>query len=264
MNAQRETALKFGERGHLAGVLTQPQGEPRGCAALVTAGLTPKFGPFRLYAQLARRLAADGFLTLRFDLGGIGDSAQLPGALPLRERTTRELRAAVDLLRGRVAEGPLILGGLCSGAEDALRYAAVDPRVTGLVLMDPFGYRTPGWAWRDALISGARKGMQVAGLVPEDAPKSGALVDYKHMEETECRELLTALAARKVRMHYVYTGGMREVFNHRGQFRAMLRGVPLDGLVTLDYLPQLRHTQVLESDRRLVIESIARSLPCRV
>src|SRR5581483_6257730 len=137
-----------------------------------------------LYAQLARRLANNGFTVLRFDLGGIGDSRQAYASLPLRRRVELELRAAVD----QVPAGPLLLAGLCSGAEDSLRYAALDERVTALALIDPFGYPTLGWRWRDALIRGARGALAAAGLVP--ARRSGgdgaALVDYEQMGYDEC------------------------------------------------------------------------------
>lgn len=258
-----ETARRFADAGHLTGIVTQPRGPERGRAILVTAGLTPKFGPFRLYAELARRLAAEGLRVLRFDLGGIGDSGQAHGALPLVERTHLELRAAVELL----GDGPggLALAGLCSGAEDSIRYAAIDRRVTAVALIDPFAYRTFGWRWRDAAIRAARRGLQAASLIPPP-PAAGVqtgLVDYRHMERPECRRLLGALIARGVSMHFVYTGGMRESFNHRAQFEAMFADVDFGGLASVDFFPQLRHTQVLEHDRRLVIDSIARALAPR-
>jgi pimeloyl-ACP methyl ester carboxylesterase len=265
MNPSRtlERCVRFGEHGQLAGIVTEPAGRPRAGALLVTAGLTPKFGPFRLYAQLARRLAADGLRVLRFDLGGIGDSGQADAALPIRERTEREIAAAVDeLARGETGSG-LLLAGLCSGAEDAFRYAAIDSRVTALALIDPFGYRTFGWRWRDGLIRLARRGLAAAGLLPtyrSGAPRA-RLVDYRHMDAEECRAVLARLLPRGVRMHFVYTGGMREHFNHKGQFRRMFRDVDFRGLATLDFFPQLRHTQVLEADRKLVIDSIARNQP---
>ncbi|HZU84293.1 MAG TPA: hypothetical protein VE987_15290, partial [Polyangiaceae bacterium] len=49
-------------------------------------------------------------------------------------------------------------------------------------------------------------------------------------------------------------------FNHPGQLRAMFPDVPFDGLVMLDHLPQVDHTQLLEEDRREVVEAIARRL----
>lgn len=257
----REEAARLGESGRLAAVLTRPSGPPAGAVLLVTAGLTPKAGPFRLYAELARRLAGEGVLVLRLDLGGIGDSVELSGGLPLSERTSRELRAATDLVRAQVPEGPLVVGGLCSGADDALRHAVLDPRVTGVFMIDPFAFRTFGWFWRDGLIRAARRALALLGLLPTAAPnEAGSLVDYAPMARPEACEALATLASRGAAMHFIYTGGARETFNHKGQFRAMLRGLNLRGLAALDYFPQLRHTQVLESDRRLIIDAVCRRL----
>jgi len=259
----RERSCRFGEHGRLAGIITEPVRSPRAAVVMVTAGLTPKFGPFRLYAQLARRLAGDGLLVLRFDLGGIGDSVPASTALPLKKRTEMEIRAAIDHLSGHGVAGGLVLGGLCSGAEDAFRYAAIDPRVTGLFLIDPFAFPTFGWIWRDYLIRGVRRGLALAGLLPTyragDDDES-SLIHYEYMRYDECSRIMRALVARNVGMHFVYTGGMRKTFNHKRQFSAMFRDIDFQDPPTVDYFPQLRHTQVLQADRELVIESIARGL----
>ena len=128
----KEHCCQFGAGQGLAGIVCEPSSErPRQALILVSAGLLPKQGPFRLYAQLARRLAGSGVVTLRFDLGGIGDSALDTSGLPLRARTERDLQAAIDFLQQRFPAAQLVLAGLCSGAEDAFRMAARDPRVAG-------------------------------------------------------------------------------------------------------------------------------------
>lgn len=255
----KESACRFGAGRRLVGVLTLPPGPaPRRAFVLVTAGMTPKFGPFRLYTQVARRLAGEGWIVLRFDLGGVGDSGPGPSGLPLAERTRLEIAAAVDHLHERFALDGTALAGLCSGAEDALRYAEGDPRVTRLVLMDPFGYPTAGWRMRDLPIRLARTSLWLLGLVPTYGLGSAALVDYRHMTLEESSRLLLTVIGRGVSLHFVYTGGMRETFNHEGQFRAMFRAVDFRGLAALDYFPRLRHTQELEADRRDVIDAIAR------
>jgi alpha-beta hydrolase superfamily lysophospholipase len=262
-NAIKESCCQFGEHRRLAGVLTEPlDAAPRGALVLINAGFVPKFGPFRLYAQLARRLSSEGFVTLRFDLGGIGDSGRGSENSPLKTRTEEEIRAALDFLKGRYELNGIFLGGLCSGAEDSFRYAEIDDRVTGLMLMDPFGYKTLGWWPRNLLIRIARRSLRLMGRLPP-TDNSKALIDYEQMEHSESARILRAMIHRKVRMHFVYTGGMRESFNHGSQFKAMFKGIDFAGLVTLDYFPELRHTQALEADRRSVIESIARRLLSR-
>src|SRR5262245_42062453 len=131
----RESAVRFGPSQQLAGIVTEGEGPTkRPPLVLVTAGLVPKAGPHRLYAELARRVAKDGTATLRFDLGGIGDSGQPHAGRPLAVRTALEIRAAVELIAGS-GSGEVVLAGLCSGGEDAFRYAEGDPRVRGVLMI---------------------------------------------------------------------------------------------------------------------------------
>ena len=262
-----ESSCQFGEHRHLAGVVTEPtNAAPRIACVLVNAGLIPKFGPFRLYAELARRLSSEGLLTLRFDLGGIGDSGQGSADRPLKKRTELEIRAALDYLSERHELEGIILGGLCSGAEDSFRYAEVDPRVTGLMLMDPFGFRTLGWWAREWPLQIARLSLRMLRrlLSPRGRNTSGAFINYKHMDYAEASRILRVLIRRKVPMHFVYTGGMSNSFNHKSQFKTMFGRIDFQGLATLNYFPQMGHTQVLEGERGLVIESIAGNLISRL
>src|SRR5882672_1316624 len=153
----RELSCQFGSHGQLAGIITEPDGAPREALVLVSAGLVPKCGPFRLYARLARRLAQHGIVTLRFDLGGIGDSPAESTGVPLKDRTDAEIEAALAHLTSRYNVDRVMLGGLCSGAADSFRFAEHNPGIKGVVLIDPFGYETRDSRWRYFLIRSARR-----------------------------------------------------------------------------------------------------------
>lgn len=262
--ALTEWCCQFGPGRRLAGVLTAPSARtPRLGLVLVNAGLLPKFGPFRLYAQLARRLAQSPIVTLRFDLGGVGDSAQEHEGRRLQERTALEIRAALDLLSERYELDGIVLGGLCSGAEDAFRAAESDPRITGVLLIDPFAYRTAGWAWRDLVHRVVRRSLRALGIyepLPRAQRERPPLVSYRYMAPSESARILRTLLLRKARVHFVYTAGVREHFNHKRQLQAQFRDVDFQGLVTLDHFPHIDHTQLLEADRRTLIEAVARRL----
>ena len=257
-----ESCCQFGPGRRLASVLTEPsEFPPRLGLVLVSAGLLPKFGPYRLYAQLARRLAESPIVTLRFDLGGIGDSAQEYEGRRLQERTGLEVRAAIDLLSERYDLDGIVLGGLCSGAEDAFRAAESDPRITGVLLIDPFAYRTAGWAWRNLWHRAARRALRALGIYePLTLPRRSRLVSYRYMQRSESARILRTLLLRRARIHFVYTAGMRELFNHERQLRAQFKGIDFEGLVTLDHFPRIDHTQLLEEDRRALTEGVARRL----
>jgi hypothetical protein len=264
----RETCVAFGEGARLAGIVTEPETDGGLGLVLVSAGILPKSGPFRLYAELARRLARDGVTTLRFDLGGIGDSALDGSGAPLRERTALEVRAAVDFLSAQRSRSGIVLGGLCSGAEDSLRSAATDSRVTGVVMIDPFAYRTSDWAVQHALHRAGRRLLRAFGVyepaqstrVGEAPVKRHRAVSYRYMERSESQPILAELIRRRAIVHFIYTAGVRESFNHPRQFRAQFPGLELGDRVTLDHLPSLDHTQLLAADRQLLIETVARRL----
>lgn len=266
-----EFACQFGEQRSLTGIVAEPPGPrlPLACI-LINAGLVPKHGPYRLYTLLCRHLAEHGFVALRFDLGGIGDSRPMCAGITLRERTTREIRAAVDHISDRYGPSGVVVGGMCSGAEDALRYAAADPRVTGVILIDPFSHRTRGWRRRHYAHQAAKVLLWMSGLYrplpgrseagrPEAGrPEAGAgpVVEYRYMDRAESSQILRALIRRRVHLHFIYTGGVRSTFNHRGQLRKMFPDLDLDGLVTVDHFPELEHTQKFEEDRRRLVQAI--------
>jgi alpha-beta hydrolase superfamily lysophospholipase len=262
----KESCFQFGSGGRLVGVLTEPsEPAPKQGLILINAGLVPKFGPYRLYAQLARRLARDGVATLRFDLGGVGDSLQEASSRPLSTRTDAEVRAAVDQLCERHALKDVVLAGLCSGAEDAFRAAARDERITRVVLMDPFAYRTRGWARRHLAHRVGRRALRALGVyepivAPQTAGGPTRAVSYKYMEHAEAEDILRTLLARRALAHFVYTAGMREHFNHESQLQAQFPELDFGPLVTVDYLAHLDHTQLLQADRDTLIETIARRL----
>lgn len=262
-----ESCCQIGVHAALSGITTEPAGNARRFATVfVNAGLVPKFGPYRLYAEAARRLAASGWRSLRFDLGDIGDSIQVHAGVPLIERTRLDISAAIDHMHRTFDLDGVVLAGLCSGAEDSFRHAAIDHRVVGVVLIDPFSYRTAGWAWRNALQRVARRSMRALGLfapitlpgptAPHESTTARTRLRYEPIRHDESSRILAGLIERGVHVHFIYTGGASETFNHPGQLRAMFPGIDLHGLVTVDHLPRLDHTQPLHEERIALIDVI--------
>ena len=258
----KESCCQFGPRRQLAGILTEPSTTSRNQAVLlVNAGVTPKAGPFRVYTELARRLSREGFRTLRFDLGGIGDSGQEFEHLPLCQRTNMQIGAALDHVAERFPNLQFVLSGLCSGAEDSFRYAETDARVARVVMIDPFAYPTSGFWWRHLAFRTKRRLLRSLGIFQPLPRRAGrSLVSYEYLGIDDARRILGVLLARRAKVDFVYTGGMRERFNHAGQLQAMFRDVDFAGLVGVDHLPQIDHTQLFAADRRLLIEAIVRRL----
>lgn len=144
-----EEPVRFGPGGRLGGTLAMPRDRPsaaeRPALLLLNAGAIPRVGPGRSTVELARALAGRGFVSLRIDLGGIGDSDPPPGCARLeiyRRSQLQEIAAAIDLLERRGVRA-VVVAGLCSGAFLAFHAALRDPRITGLAL-----FNLPRLRWR--------------------------------------------------------------------------------------------------------------------
>ena len=272
----RNIACEFGEGKRLKGVLSCPIENRREkiVLVLVSAGFTAKVGPYRVYAELARSLAALGIATLRFDLGGIGNSQTLNPGRALDVRTKQDIQEAIDYLQEQHGIEEFVVGGLCSGAEDAFRYAEEDARVVGVLLIDPHAYRTKMWSiWnvfslrflsrvihKVLRILRITKDVRNESATPDVEGLDSTLINYKYMSLQESTRILKTLLERRVYLHYVYTGGRTGKFNHKRQIFSMFDDVEFGRFLTLDYIPHIEHTQVFEEDRNELVSAISKRL----
>jgi uncharacterized protein len=129
----------------LFGILHAPTSNPRPLGVLIVVG-GPQYraGSHRQFVLMARALATAGYPVLRFDHRGIGDSDGVPRSF---EDLDDDIRAGLDALH---AEAPGLHGsvifGLCDAASAALMYCRRDPRLTGLMLANPWVHSEAGAA----------------------------------------------------------------------------------------------------------------------
>jgi alpha-beta hydrolase superfamily lysophospholipase len=141
----RETPLRIEQPfGQMFGVLAEPaETAALGVSAvLLNAGAHRRIGQDRMWVELARRWAARGVVTLRLDLGGIGDadgdSAQFREVGNLNAPAlVDQVLAALDALDARKLGPSYILAGLCSGAHWSFHAALRDKRVSAAFMLNP-------------------------------------------------------------------------------------------------------------------------------
>ena len=142
---QTERSLFYGPDSAVFGVITEPRpGEIRRRAVIMlNAGADLHIGVHGMHVSLARQWASRGYVVLRMDLAGLGDSRTRPGQADNEVFPTTaldDIRAALHLLRDRYAVGDITLFGLCSGAYHALRAAADGVAVNRILMVNPLNY----------------------------------------------------------------------------------------------------------------------------
>jgi alpha-beta hydrolase superfamily lysophospholipase len=182
----RERPVRFGPHGIMFGIVTEPHGgeRRRRAVVLVNNGADYHIGAGRLYVSLARRWARRGYIVLRMDLAGLGDSDTRQGK-PDNEvfppAAIEDVRIAIEFMREHYRIGEVTLAGLCSGAYHALRAAADALPLNRIFMVNPEAFswkegtpidaihlaevvRTPG-VYRERALSVAHWRKLLAGKV---------------------------------------------------------------------------------------------------
>lgn len=120
----------------LVGITTLPETHGDTGVLILVGGPQYRVGSHRQFTLLARSLAESGFPSLRFDFSGMGDSE---GDRLDFDETLEDIGAAVDaVVQSLPGITRVVLWGLCDAASSALMYAHQDPRVSGLILLNPW------------------------------------------------------------------------------------------------------------------------------
>lgn len=252
----KERVCKFGSHGGLVGIVTEPDGAVevqmavRPAIVVSNVGLNHRPGPNRLWATFARRMAEHGFVTLRFDTSGLGDSSSRSDKLSTTDRHVLDMREAVSYVLHKQQVSSVALIGLCSGVDPVHAVAADDPRVSHALFLDGYHYDT----LRHLLNIGVLKLFQpryyaralrrflsrVPGETVAGAEDEVLTREYPPKEKT--RQDLDAMLARGVRIYACFTGGFSHYYSYDDQFFDMLPGgSSLRGRVSLHLFPQADH-----------------------
>jgi pimeloyl-ACP methyl ester carboxylesterase len=275
----RERILTFGEDGERFGLASLPPGgvDPkRPALLLLNAGVMPRVGPFRWYVELARRAAAQGTLTLRFDHVGVGDAPPMMKG-PLATEIAAAASAAMDALTRAYGVERFVVGGLCTGALESHNVALVEPRVKAMVLLDGYAFKTPTFyrellrgklarpaSWPGTLRRAAESGLQrLVGRAATSAPSDVHTTEAQSEEAQffdgwptleQARAELSTIVERGVRGLFVYTGGWSD-FVHPKQFDEMFPGVAGRG-VRVHFIPQADHSYLIVQHREAMLRAV--------
>lgn len=146
--SREELVAIDGPHGPLPAVVHYPDAptRPSRCVIMLSSGQLGRAGPQRLYVNAARHWAARGILCVRLDLAGVGDSPVENEARHFDGHRPEEAMAAVSYARDTLRAEAVYLQGLCAGARVALRCAAQDERVAGVLAWScPVLSSSEGW-----------------------------------------------------------------------------------------------------------------------
>jgi len=208
-------------------------------------------------------LAAMGFIVFRFDLSGLGDSLMIKGDVPYMERAVADIQEAMNFLSETKRKSKFVLIGLCSGADNAHPVAVLDPRVSGVVSIDGFGYRTWGfykrhfgprrvlnpWKWKNFL---QRKYYSAFSGNIERSP----IYKRKFPLKEKIGIDLTHLINRGTNLLYIYSSGAYNYYNYREQFNDMFKNFEFQDKLQIVYFKKADHTFTLMETRQKLITSI--------
>jgi pimeloyl-ACP methyl ester carboxylesterase len=261
-------AVLLGARKTLVGVMTEPddyKSDDRPVFVILNSGIIHRVGHHRMYVTLARALAGAGYQALRFDLSGIGDSESRGDALSPLDGVLADVREVVDWLATTREARRIILVGLCSGADHSLVYAISDPRVCGLVLLDPSIPPTWGYyvrdllhhlmrpqAWINLATGGGRQWTRLGraiGLTYGNVRERHSL----DLSDPAIRLFLQNTYQRSMDLGMkclaVFTSGMPHQHNYRRQILDAFPTVPFTGRLQLEYFSGCDHVFTSENDR---------------
>lgn len=237
MHLEPVTIVSDGRR--LYGVLERPGAAERGGVVLVHGWDGCRVGPHRILVETARHLRDLGFVTLRFDLSGRGESEGEPFKTDL-DMMISDASAALDVLKGRLSSSvPVAMLGMCSGGNVALAASSLRDDVRAVVAWSTYPFQEQRTAAQDVKRTGHFAGVYVGkALRPETWKKllKGRVnlhmvrrVLFGHYaagEGTQSdlqrsrRDVLGAIRGYKGRMMFLFGGKDPEAVDAERMFRA--------------------------------------------
>ena len=135
-----------GRAGRMVGVLTKPADhEPVLPVCVVLLGAGRRIGPNRMWVETARRWAALGVQSVRFDVEGLGDSDGNGDLMTVETdlyapRMAGNVKELIDRLAQMGVADRFVMVGLCSSAYWSFHAAVDEPRIIGATLVNQWAF----------------------------------------------------------------------------------------------------------------------------
>jgi pimeloyl-ACP methyl ester carboxylesterase len=246
----------------------------------LNAGFLHRVGPHRLHVCLARDLSRMGFSSLRVDLAGRGDSPPHPD-LTYPQSVAVDFREISNVLESRLGRLPLVLAGLCSGAHNAVRLTPEEPRVVGMVLLDPICFPDEDFRVRAVIQKYTNPALYIAWLkhrlqaltilcggkqeendsVDELTPDRNLIVEQVRAawgvpNREQLQAAFQSICEREGRVMSVFTRSALQYYNQTGQLGRVLGVEGYEQFCTEMFWPQADHTFTLEPHRGRLIQLV--------
>ncbi|NIR50923.1 alpha/beta fold hydrolase [candidate division KSB1 bacterium] len=273
----KEKTVLLGRSQSLIGILTNPGPEfderERPAIVLLNSGLLHRVGPNRLYVKIARRLVADGFLVLRFDLSGIGDS-RIPNETQAYDEgavAITDTQEVMDYLSETRGIRQFILMGLCSGGSNAFKVARHDERVVGVNLIEGFAFPSSTYfaraysksllsfrSWLRLLTGKSEIWGLIRGLIRFHTSKQTRELT-ENLQVPGKEELLSdlqTLIEREVDLCFIYSADGAASYNYRKIFEEKIQSLPQSQRPRVDVLNGTDHLFTLLCHQEMLIDLI--------
>ncbi|BHH86274.1 alpha/beta hydrolase family protein [Desulforhopalus sp. 52FAK] len=264
----KEHAFRYGEHNQGLGVLTMPD-DPVNAPVVVmlNSGLSYRAEPYRLNVLAGRLLAEIGYICLRVDLSGKGDT-------PARENISNRESVALDwqfikkALQHEFGDRNFIIFGLCSGADNGIKIAAQDTSVKGLILLDAVSKRDKRFRRRDFFnkVTNISKWKDFHNILyrkiktqlsSDDDPSAFPMSLRDEPTDIDMDNCFNNLVSLDGRILAVFTGQTLYHYNELGQFSRTMGVEGLEQITEEIFWPNAEHIYPVEVHREQLLQKIA-------
>jgi hypothetical protein len=263
----REEVFRYAENNRGFGMMSLPEaldGAP--VVVLFNSGLIHREGPYRLNVMLSRALADCGYIAIRVDLSGKGDTPARENMIN-RESVALDWKYIKESINTRFGKRNLVLMGLCSGADNAIKITAAEKDVKGLILLDPISARDEGFSRRAmrAKLTNINKWLHLPvklwkraiRLIGSGNKTSGQVMNLRDEPTAEDSQLcFRHIASVQGRVLAFFTSHAMDCYNEQGQFVRALHIDGLDKCCEEVFWPLAEHLYPVEVHRQRLVDKV--------